>query len=221
VLGAGTAGTTIDQLTLNNNYGPLAFDRRHIFNAAYSVQLGTPIRNNRLAAGAINGWQVSGILQLQSGAALQLNSTGNNFAMTLPKGVTAKNITGTLSVPAMPVLTCDPRSNLGDHQYLNPTCFSLPTAGNNGAIIQPEAFGPKFFNTDISLFKTFRLKESQRLQFRAEAFNFINHPNYSFGTDQNLNLTFDANGKQSNALFGTASSKLGHRIIQLAVKYYF
>ena len=221
VLGAGTAGTTIDQLKLNNNYGPLAFDRRHILNAAYSFQLGKPVRNNKYLGGLVNGWQASGVMQLQSGANLQLNSTGNNYAMTLPKGVTSKNITGTLSVPAMPVLTCNPTSNLGAHQFLNPTCFSLPTPGNNGAIIEPEAFGPKFFNTDLSVFKNFTFKEHQRLQFRAEAFNFLNHANYTFGTDQNLNLTFDANGKQSNALFGTTSSKLGHRIIQLAVKYYF
>jgi hypothetical protein len=97
----------------------------------------------------------------------------------------------------------------------------LPTAGNNGAIIEPEAFGPRFFNTDASLFKNFVFKERQRLQFRAEAFNFINHPNYTFGADQNLNLVFDSTGKQTNALFGTATSKLGHRILQFAVKYYF
>ncbi|MDQ1474346.1 MAG: hypothetical protein QOJ99_5826 [Bryobacterales bacterium] len=221
VLGAGTAGTTIDQLNIANNYGPLQFDRRHIFNAAYSFQLGDPIHNSKLLGGAVNGWQVSGVLQLQSGVALQMNSGGGNFSMTLPSGVTSKNITGTNSVPAMPVLTCDPRSNLGDHQYLNPSCFSLPTAGHNGPIIQPEAFGPWFFNSDLSLFKTFNFGEHQRLQFRAEAFNFLNHANYTFGSDANLNLTFGADGKVNNPFFGTATNKIGHRIVQLAVKYYF
>ena len=221
VLGAGTAGTVIDQLTINNNYGPLNFDRRHIFNAAYSVQLGKPISNHKFAGAFINDWQVSGILQLQSGAPLQLNSTNSNFNLTLPKGVTALNITGTKSVPAMPVLTCDPTSGLGANQFLNPNCFALPTAGHNGSIIEPEAFGPHFLNTDASLFKNFVFKERQRLQFRIEGFNFINHPNYTFGADQNLNLVFDATGKQTNALFGTATSKLGHRILQMAVKYYF
>ena len=97
----------------------------------------------------------------------------------------------------------------------------MPTPGNNGPIIQPEAFGPWFFNSDISLFKTFRFTENQRLQFRAEGFNFLNRANYTFGTDANLNLTFGADGKVNNPLFGTAVNKLGHRIIQLAVKYYF
>src|SRR5439155_16784610 len=65
VLGQGTAGTTIDQLSALNNYGPLNFDRRHIFNAAYSFQLGDPItgRGYRLLGCAVNGWSLSGLVQ--------------------------------------------------------------------------------------------------------------------------------------------------------------
>jgi len=73
----------------------------------------------------------------------------------------------------------------------------------------------------MSLFKTFRLSESRRLEFRAEAFNFLNHAVYTFGNDNNLNLTFNAAGQQNNPLFGTATSKIGHRIMQLALKFYF
>ncbi|MDQ6705479.1 MAG: carboxypeptidase regulatory-like domain-containing protein, partial [Acidobacteriota bacterium] len=220
VLGAGTSGTTIDQLTLNNNYGPLQFDRRHIFNAAYSFNLGKPVRGRALGM-ALNNWQISGIAQIQSGVALQVNSTNGNFGMTLPSGVTARNINGTNSVPAMPVLTCDPRSNLGENQYINSACFSLPSPGRNGPIIQPQTYGPWFYNTDASLFKDIPISEYQKLQFRFETFNFLNHANYTFGQDSNLNLTFDAAGKVSNPLFGRATNKIGHRIIQLAIKYYF
>lgn len=220
VLGAGTAGTTFDQLNLNNNYGALQFDRRHILNAGYSIDLGKPVRS-KIGGGFVNNWQVSGVLQVQSGVALQSNSGGGNFSMTLPSGVTVRNITGTASVPVRPILTCDPRNGLTSHQYLNPACFALPTAGNNGPIIQPPAYGPAFFNTDISLFKNFPISERQKLQFRFEAFNFLNHANYTFGQDANLNLTFDAAGKVSNPLFGTATNKIGHRILQMAVKYYF
>jgi hypothetical protein len=158
---------------------------------------------------------------VQSGVALQSNSGGGNFNMTLPAGVTVRNITGTASVPVRPVLTCDPRQNLGPHQYLNPGCFAPPTAGNNGGIIEPPAYGPAFFNTDLSVFRNFKMSERRKLQFRAEAFNFLNHANYTFGQDANLNLTFNAAGQVTNPLFGTATNKIGHRIIQLAVKYYF
>ena len=39
--------------------------------------------------------------------------------------------------------------------------------------------------------------------------------------DQNLNLSFDANGKITNPDFGVAKYKIGHRTIQLALKFYF
>ena len=121
----------------------------------------------------------------------------------------------------MPLLTCDPTSGLGNHQYLNPSCFALPVAGYNGAITEPEAFGPGFFNTDLALAKTFKFTERKNLMFRADAFNFLNHPNYTFGSDQNLNLVFNPARVMTNSLFGTATSKTGHRIMRMEVKFYF
>lgn len=220
VLGAGNAGNAFDQLNLNANYGPLQFDRRHIFNVGYSLNLGKPARQ-KFAAGALNDWQISGTVQFQSGVHLQSNSGGGNYSLTLPSGVTVRNITGTQSVPVRPLLTCDPRSGLKENQYLNPSCFALPTPGNNGPMVQPAAYGPGFYNTDMSLFKNFTITEHQKLQFRFEAFNFLNHPNYTFGQDANLNLQFNAQGQVSNPNFGLATNKIGHRILAMAVKYYF
>jgi hypothetical protein len=169
--------------------------------------------------GVVNGWTVSGIVQITSGANLQ---NGTNFGLTLPSGAgTQIGITGTPDVAIAPVLTCDPRSNLGPHQYLNPTCFALPTPGHNGPMMIPEAFGPAFFNADMSLFKNFKFAEKRSLQIRAEGFNFLNHPVYSFGLDNNLNLAFNSSGQQTNALFGTTTTKAGHRILQFVAKFYF
>jgi hypothetical protein len=120
-----------------------------------------------------------------------------------------------------PVLTCNPTSNLGPHQYLNPSCYTLPTPGHNGQIVEPEIFGPGFFNADLSLFKTFKMGEKKSLQFRAEGFNFLNHPNPTFGLDNNLKASFNAAGQETNALFGTQTLKTGNRIVSFAVKFYF
>ena len=52
----------------------MPFDRRHVFNAAYSIEAGSPVKGNPVLAGLVNGWQISGITQIQSGqnlAALQ------------------------------------------------------------------------------------------------------------------------------------------------------
>jgi hypothetical protein len=140
----------------------------------------------------------------------------------MPAGTTTQiGITGTPDVAIAPVLTCDPRKNLGPNQYLNPSCFTLPTPGHNGTSVTPEAFGPAFFNTDVSLFKDFKFAERKSLQLRVEGFDFLNFANYTFGLDNNLNLAFNAAGQESNALFGTATIKTGHRIMQFVAKFYF
>jgi hypothetical protein len=86
----------------------------------------------------------------------------------------------------------------------------------------PEMFGPGFVNTDLSIFKNFKFSEARKLQFRFSGYNAFNHPLSSFGHDNNLNLQFGADGKVSNLnTFGFVTNKVGRRVIQLAVKFYF
>jgi hypothetical protein len=102
----------------------------------------------------------------------------------------------------------------------------VPTQiGQNGPTVLPAIYGPAFFNADLGLFKNFPIKEAMKLQFRIDAFNFLNHPLWSFPSAQNLALgyTQSASGtfSLSTPLFGTATEKQGNRIVQLAVKFYF
>ena len=226
-LSGGTGGTA-NNLDINQNYGPLSFDRRHLFNAAYSVELPNPIHNNKLLGGVVNGWQISGITQFQSGVNLQFQNGSVNFNLNVPAGtlpdgqsLTNRTVAGTESVTLMPVLTCNPNNGLREHQYINASCFGLPSPGTNGAYIMPEMFGPAFFNSDLSLFKNFAFSENRRLQFRFTGYNFINHPLWSFGHDNNLNLAFGPDGKVNNTNFGIATNKVGRRMISMAVKFYF
>jgi hypothetical protein len=226
--GLTTQGSVPNNLSLAANYGPLPFDRRHIFNAAYSIELPGPVHNNKVLEGVVNGWQLSGITQLQSGVSLQFNNGSSNFNLntgpnTLPNGdsITSRTINGTDQIQVMPVLTCDPTKNLAAHQFINGACFALPTPGHNGPNILPELFGPAFFNSDLSLFKNFSFSENKKLQLRFSGYNFLNHPLYSFGHDNNLHLNFGANGTVADPTFGYATNKIGRRIIQLAIKFYF
>jgi len=229
-----------DQFSLDKNYGVLPNNRTHIFNIAYSVELGNPVKE-KVAGGFVNGWQLSGIIQAQSGANLSGltagNSTGNYFNMNLngfkvpgsvsdtnPNGYNVSNVSllGTNDIRLNPILTCDPRSGLGPNQYINASCFSFPTAvGQNGGNILPPIYGPAFFNWDMGLFKNFQIKESKKLQLRLNGYNFLNHPLWSFNGN-NLNLGFDSKtGKVSTPLFGTVTTKQGHRVVQVAIKFYF
>jgi hypothetical protein len=217
-----------DQFNLNNDYGVLAANRSHIFNAAYSVQL--PDFTRQKAAGeVVNGWQVTGSTQIQSGANLSGNS-GENFGMNLNNfnipgtqfKVSNVSILGTPDIQLNPILTCNPASNLGPHQYINPNCFAIPSAvGTNGPTIMPAIYGPAFFNSNLSIFKTFRISEKMSAQIRGEAFNFLNHPLWSFNGN-NLSLGFDGStGKVNTPAFGTVTQKQGLRVLQLSAKFFF
>ncbi len=226
--GSGLGGNVANKLDINQNYGPLSFDRRHIFNAAYSLELGNPVRNNPVLKAAVNGWQLSGITQFQSGVNLQANNGSVNFtlsvpASSLPNGdsLSARTVSGSESLTLMPVLTCNPAQGLKNRQYINPACFALPSPGNNGGYVMPEMFGPSFVNSDLSLFKNFSFSEARKLQFRFSGYNFINHPLWSFGHDNNLNLSFGPDGKVNNSNFGYVTNKVGRRVISMAVKFYF
>ncbi len=85
----------------------------------------------------------------------------------------------------------------------------------------PAIYGPAFFNSDLGMFKNFNITESKKLQFRFNAYNFLNHPLWSFN-GSNLTLGFDPNsGAVNTPLFGTTTEKQGHRVVQAAVKFYF
>jgi hypothetical protein len=82
--------------------------------------------------------------------------------------------------------------------------------------------GPKFWNSDLTLIKNFKVKERQNLEFRVAAFNFLNYGLLSFvNNDNNLTLGFDSTGHVTNPDFGTATHHVGNRIMEFAVKYSF
>ena len=96
--------------------------------------------------------------------------------------------------------------------------------GHNGSFVFPYVKTPAFFNNDLSIFKTFQLSEAKKIEFRASAYNFLNHPLTTFNPTnggQTLTLNLDANGKNTNSRFGYADYQNGNRTIQLALKFFF
>ncbi|HEX7359006.1 MAG TPA: carboxypeptidase-like regulatory domain-containing protein [Bryobacteraceae bacterium] len=238
----GATSATLDPFNLRNNYGIQPGNRTHIFHAAYSFDMGNPIHSNKFVDGVLNGWQISGIVNWESGANLTYNS-GYNFNMQTgsailpdsvsaanPKGIAISNqsILGTNAIQLNPILTCNPTANLKPQQFINSDCFTLPTTvGVNGPTLLPVAYGPGFFDADLGLFKNFRISESKKLQLRIQAYNFLNHPNWSFPSGTN-NLTLDfaqdpTTGAitQTNPNFGYTTAKQGNRIVELEAKFYF
>ncbi len=240
IRGEGTNNGAGDPTNINNDYGVLQNDRTHVFNAAYIINLPSPIHGNKLLGGAINGWEFSGVTQWQSGPPLQ-DQVSSNFGLNsilpvgsvLPNGYVVKSgdnlsatqsvINGSPNINVQPVLTCDPRNNVPSGYVLNNSCFGPPTPGHNGAFIMPYIKGPAFWNSDLSLMKNFKISESKKFQFRFSAYDFLNHALATFnpaGGDQNLNLSLNAAG-QANSNFGRLAYYTGHRNIQFVGKFFF
>jgi hypothetical protein len=240
IRGEGGNGGVGDPVNYNNNYGVLPNDRTHILNLAYVYQEGALVHGNRILGGIVNGWMLSGITQFQSGTPLQVATGNSNFGLSgstvnpytladgvvVPVGTGLSNalVTGSPDVSMQPILTCDPRSNLGAHQFINGNCLAPPGPGQNGSFVFPYVKTPSFFNSDLSMTKDFKFTEVKKIQFRLSAYNFLNHPLTSFnpaGGDGNLTLGFTSAGKLTNPNFGYANFLNGNRTIQLDLKVYF
>lgn len=230
----GIAGA-FDDFNLRNNYGPTASDRRHVFNAAYSIELPDAIKGggaSKLAKGMLNGWQFTGITQIQSGVNLTANTAGsfnvdfNGARLANGQNITPATVFGTPSIIVRPVLAsgCNPQGDGSNQKWINQSCFSLPTQrGQSGPTILPEVTGPAFFNSDLGLYKNFQISEAKRVQFRFNAYNFLNHPLWSFISGApNSKLVYNpTTNKFDNPVFGIATEKQGRRLVMLTLKFYF
>jgi hypothetical protein len=219
-------GVAVDPWSLRDNYGPLAYDHTQIFNAAYVVTLPKPVHGNPLLAGVVNGWAISGMTQLQSGAPIQPN-TGGTLNLNTTGSLNSLMWLGTDSQSILPALTCDPRSGLKSGQYFNPNCFALAPEGTNGPTVWPYIRGPHYFNSDLSIYKTFQFKDRHQIEFRVSSFNFLNHPLPTFCatgcSDLSLQFTTPAAGTtNSNALTtGSPEHTTGYRVVVMMLKYKF
>lgn len=126
---------------------------------------------NRIANFAIGGWQLSGIVRLSSGLPVRLTapSTISQYGF----GTQYPNLTNARDVALA--------SRTPDH-WFNTAAFSAPapyTVGNSPRRINELRAG-KQKNADISLAKNFRYRERIRVQFRGEAFNLTNTPQFGW-----------------------------------------
>lgn len=137
-----------------------------------------------------------------------------------------------------PTVTCDPRRGLKKNQYVNGACFGLPALGSQGQWTLPDAHGPAYFKSDLSVFKDFKISDRQNMQFRISGFNFLNHPISSFASSNLSNLILNTGyadntvytnptdalnnlGIKNKDKFGYTIYKVGQRVAELGFKYNF
>jgi len=190
-------------------HGPSLFDATHRFVFSGTWALPKWRGASQAVAFFTNGWQLNTIASL---------STGTPFTVYDSADVSlqgsAPEITGFYS--SRPDLISNP--NVGQPNTPNEWVSRAPflqlnpvtQAGQFGNEGRNVVRGPGIEDVDLSLFKYFNVGETRRVQFRAECFNLLNHPN--FGLPEN---------DLESPAFGQILQAGPPRLLQLAVKYVF
>jgi hypothetical protein len=169
---------------------------------------------NRIEDTIIGGWAANYIYTFQS---------GSPFSVGCPSATTANFGCFANEVPGQGLYTGGHTVN----QWLNPNAFAQPPLATT--IGQTDysplggtpfvARGPHFNNVDASLFKSFSIEPVGRLEFRAEAFNLTNTPQFGQpGNTAGFASTGPGNPNQFSAITYLRNNA---RLLQFALKLYF
>ncbi|MBO0862333.1 MAG: carboxypeptidase regulatory-like domain-containing protein, partial [Chloracidobacterium sp.] len=196
------AGLYLTDRDFRLNYGPSGFDIRHIFHASgtYDLPFGAGRRflnNGKVANAIVGGWTLGTIFIIQSGNPTQMSggflTVNQNDAGVVFNGITPSQLQSAVGVyhTTNPwVETVDPNKvSIISSGAVAPTLLApASTAGVWG--YRPIIYGPGWYNADLSLNKTFPIRESIRFTFQAQFLNIFNHPTFSLGSLSPQSLTF-------------------------------
>jgi hypothetical protein len=263
-----TLGTVLQEnpfVIRAGNYGAAPIDRPYVFNSSYTYQTGEFHHGDAIVKAILSGWTISGISTWQAGGSLlaELGNNVPNFGLSeaydpasLPATHTTTGVTTGISqatyygtdaaLAIQPVLTCNPNLGLAKYQRIQLKCFSAPAIGGVDSIGQfggqkyPYMSMGSYFDNDLAISRTIHIRGTQNVQFRAQAFDWLNHPLPEFSGANQVTLRYLVDypsktitlnpGAPPNGAGGT-STTFGYmdtktaspyeRIIELNVKYIF
>jgi hypothetical protein len=203
--------------------GPSSFDTRHrlVVSPLYELPVGKGKLlniNNGFADAIIGGWQAGGIITVQSGVPLNLTNGGTDNSNT-QTGYDRPNYVSGQSVNA---------TNQAPGGWYNPAAFVEAPFGQFGNVGRDTALAPGVFSINAEVHKNFKMpyNEHHQVQFRAEAFNLLNHPNWG-GPNGNIlaGAAFpgqpNTNAHQGFGVISGLAFGIPMRQLQLGLKYTF
>jgi hypothetical protein len=182
------------------------YDLRHYFVSYLTTELPRFGGPEWLTA----GWQLNAISTLAS---------GNPFSVVVGFDQARARFQAGTS-PQRPDLVAGSSDNPvlgGPNKYFDPTAFALPAPGYYGDLGRNTLIGPGLVALDLAANKTFRLREGLSLQFRAEVFNSLNHPNFSIPSQRTV---FSSTGAVGSAGLIT-TTRTSSRQLQFGLKLTF
>jgi hypothetical protein len=176
-------------------------DRTHIglVNFVYDLPI---FRNNknRLLHGTLGGWELSGIVVMETGLPLNINLGGAQGSNAIPNATNRPDLTGKISYPSQVT------------EWFDPSAFATPALGAWGTLGKGAVRGPGRDNWNMSLFKSFIFSETRgsRFEIRFESFNTFNHTQFH-----------DISATKTSSNFGQVTSAFDPRTFQLGAKLIF
>ena len=175
----------------NRNYALMPDDRTNNlqFSAIYHLPFGKGQRylTSGLGAALSGGWQVNGVLTFYSGTPFWISAPATS-----------------LNAPGSPQLADQVKAHVPIYgarglasPYFDTSAFAPVTTARFGTSNFDSLRGPGYGNVDFSVFRTFQIREQVATQFRVEALNLTNHPNFGNPdngvTDPNFGLISSIN----------------------------
>ena len=222
----GTGGDGFDLNTVTNPYlgwkndwGPSIFDRTHVafVNYIYDVPFFRS-SSNAFLKNTIGGWELSGIVTMESGAPINLGVSGSNVCGTVANCAVRPNQVGAISYPHTATTLSSGNNTI---QWFDPSAFAInfipgTTTAIFGNVAKNSLRGPGRDNWNMALFKNIAFTERLHSEFRFEAYNVWNHTQFRG----------DVNGGGVNSSIGGTdvgkiTSAYDARTMQLGLKLIF
>jgi hypothetical protein len=214
-VGTNAPGFVMYPLDPKLDWGPSTYNVRNlaVINGTYDLPIGHGKAWLGDASGwaqrLAGGWSISSILSLQSGfpftPQLGYNPSNNGDSRDPVRPTYNPSFTG-------PIILGSP------NEYFNPNAFLPPIPGTYGNVGRDVLTGPGLADLDFSVLKNTNITERVHLQFRAEFFNILNHPN--FGTPNAVVFSSASSTPASTAGVITSTSTTS-RQIQFGLKLQF
>lgn len=197
--------STGNPLDFRSNRGPATYDRPHRLTASFNIALPNPLARAKYF---LDGWQLAGVGVMQSGTPFEI--TNNQSALDLDGDMGNAGAGGRADYVGGDIYTSGSTSQRLSG-WLNRNAFARAPRTRYGNLGRGVARGPNHANIDVAIDKQFPLWERARLNFRAEAFNLFNNPNFA-----------NPSGNLDAPTFGVIGSTVNNaRIVQFALKLMF
>ena len=220
--------TPSNQTPSGGDRGSADFDVRHAFAAAITYDIPAP-HAGAFGKAALQGWSLDTIVKTRSATPVDLianyNVINGNYYSVRPDVVAGESFYLN-SEQCLAVLEAACPGGKG----FNPAAFVAPSGTEQGTLGRNALRGFSFFQLDTTVRRQFNLTERWNLQFRADFFNILNHPNFAApnnylpGTSFGRSLSTYGDGLGSGGInggFNPLYQSGGPRSIQLSLKLQF